>query len=137
MRIQARPTPPQMAPASDRPPCGTAGLAFAGFCSRCGRERLPAARFCIACGFQFTGPGPPLEVAQELTPVNAYPIRYRVRDDPRRQRALTVFRLVIAVPHLIGWVLVLPLSLVLAVLSWPFMLVTGRLPAPCHRLQAA
>jgi hypothetical protein len=104
---------------------------------RCGRERLPAARFCIGCGLQFTDPPAPLEVAHELTPDSAYPIRYRMRDDPRRSRALAVFRLVIAVPHLTGWVLVLPVSVVVAVISWPIVLVAGRLPAPIHRLQAA
>jgi Domain of unknown function (DUF4389) len=111
--------------------------AFARFCSRCGRERLPAARFCIACGFRFTDPGPTLEVARELTPDHAYPIRYRVGDDPRRQRALTLFRPLIAVPHLIGWALVFPLSTAVSVISWPVVLVTGRVPAPFHRLQAA
>jgi hypothetical protein len=110
---------------------------IARFCSRCGRERLPGARFCIACGFRFTDPGPPLAVAQELAPDHAYPIRYRVRDDPRRQRVLTIFRLVIAVPHLVGWALVFPLSLVVSVISWPIVLAIGRVPAPFHRLQAA
>ena len=80
---------------------------------------------------------PPLEVAHELTPESAYPIRYHVRDDLRRSRALAVFRLVIAVPHLIGWILAVPMSTVVAVISWPIALVAGRVPAPFHRLQAA
>jgi uncharacterized protein DUF4389 len=115
----------------------TPAPAFARFCSRCGRERLSAARFCIACGFEFADRSAPLEVAHELTPDYAYPIRYVVRDDPRRQRVLTVLRLVLAVPHLIGWVLVFPLSLVVAAVSWPIVLVTGRVPGSFHRLQVA
>ncbi len=61
-----------------------------------------------------------------------------VRDDPRRQRVLTGLRLVLVVPHLFGWVLlVFSVSLVVAVISWPIVLLTGRLPGGIHRLQVA
>ncbi len=109
----------------------------ARFCTRCGRERLAAARFCVGCGLGFPDPPPPLELAVEPVPQHPYPVGCRVGYQPQRLRALTIFRLVLALPHLGVWLLLMPLSLAVSLLTWPVVLVLGRLPASAHRFQAA
>ena len=109
----------------------------ARFCIRCGRERLTAARFCVGCGLGFPDPPPLLELAVELGPQHPYPVGYRVEYQPQRMRVLTIFRLVLALPHVAVWLLLMPLSLVVSLLSWPVVLVLGRLPTGIHRFQTA
>src|SRR5262249_27895661 len=52
-------------------------------------------------------------------------------------RASTAFRLILAVPHIVGWVVIAVLSLAAAVAGWLLALYLGRQPAPLHRFQAA
>jgi hypothetical protein len=84
---------------------------------RCGRERLPAARFCIGCGLEFADSAAPLEVAHELTPESAYPIRYRVPASPPRSRATNWTRLILAFPFHVGQLAVVIVALVVSAYS--------------------
>ena len=111
--------------------------AFARYCIRCGRERLPGARFCVACGLAFADPAAPQPTAVEPSPVRPYPIRCQIPFEARRLRVLTVVRIVLVLPHLIGWALVIPVSIAVSLLSWLSALAIGRVPDPLHRVQAA
>ena len=114
----------------------------ARFCTACGRERLGAARFCVGCGRAFADAGPPpadpvpLPVEEEQ-PARPYPVVYRAAYVEHPSRASTIFRLVLAVPHLVVWLLMAVVSTALAVVGWAAVLLLGRLPAPIHRFQAA
>ena len=109
----------------------------ARFCQRCGRERLAGARFCVGCGFEFDTSPAPLSCRRSSPtrcPRLPYPIVLRLEQEPRQIRASVIFRLVLALPHLIVWLVLAVLSLLVAVLSWPLALALGRLPAPLHRV---
>jgi Domain of unknown function (DUF4389) len=115
----------------------------ARFCTACGRERIPGARFCTGCGREFADAGAlamplaDLPVADEQGPSQPYPVVYRADYQAAQHRVATIFRLVLAVPHIIMWALILVPSLALAVLGWSAALVIGRLPGPIRRFQVA
>ena len=119
-------------------------IAPARFCTRCGRARLERARFCVGCGHAFDDAallpqGSPvlLEVEHEIRPASPYPVAYSVQRSGQVSRASTVFRLVLALPHIVGWLVITAVSLLVAVVGWIAALVLGRQPAPLHRFQAA
>jgi hypothetical protein len=115
------------------------------------RGRMPrglrdAAAYSISYGAQFwayalllTDRYPnsdPMAALAEL-PVRDDPIRLELDDELRRSRLTVLFRLLLAIPHLIWltlWgVVVLPAALV----SWFATLFTGRSPAALHRFLVA
>jgi hypothetical protein len=69
------------------------------------------------------------------TPVNEleeHPVRLVVDDDLRRNRLTVFFRLILAVPHYIWYVLWSIAAFVVAILNWFATLVTGRPPRAFH-----
>ena len=65
-----------------------------------------------------------------------HPVRLVVRDDLDRSRLTVLFRLLLAIPHLI-WLSIYALGAALfAVVTWLFVLVLGRVPKPLHRFLA-
>jgi hypothetical protein len=71
----------------------------------------------------------------EATP--EHPIRVSVDDDLRRSRLTVVFRLLLALPHLVWLVLWWLAAVVAAVASWFVTVARGRSPEPLHRFLAA
>jgi hypothetical protein len=64
----------------------------------------------------------------------AHPVRLVVEDDYRRSRLTVFFRLLLAIPHLI-WFLLWTLLIVLAsILNWLISIFTGKPPRALHRL---
>jgi Domain of unknown function (DUF4389) len=119
-------------------------MAPARFCTNCGRPRLGGARFCVGCGREFdvaAVPGVPLPeqflVEEDDEPTRPYPVVYRAACVEHPSRAGTIFRLVLAIPHLVVWPLLAVVSTVLSVVGWLAVLVLGRLPRPIHRFQSA
>jgi hypothetical protein len=69
--------------------------------------------------------------------VDGHPIVLTVDDDLRRSRLTVLFRLLLAIPHLV-WILLWSVAvLVAAVAGWLVALVTARLPRGLHRFFAA
>src|SRR5204862_6771505 len=111
----------------------------ARFWIHCGRERLAGARFCAGCGWEFdTLAAPPVPVPAELLglppaepellPAVPYPIEFRLAEQPAQRRATVIFRLILALPHLLGWLVLAVFSTALAVIGWPLVVALGRLP---------
>jgi Domain of unknown function (DUF4389) len=68
---------------------------------------------------------------------SAHPIRLVVSDDLQRSRLTVLFRLVLAIPHLI-WALLWTIVVVAAVIAnWFATLLAGRSPGALHRFLAA
>lgn len=65
------------------------------------------------------------------------PIRLELDDDLRRSRLTVFFRLLLAIPHFIWFVLWTVAVLVVSVIGWVAALLLGRLPASLHRFLAA
>ena len=66
-----------------------------------------------------------------------HPVRLRVEDDLRRSRFTVLFRLLLALPHLVwltGWSL---LAYLAAIVNWFVALIGGRSWRPLHRFLAA
>jgi hypothetical protein len=119
-------------------------IAPARFCTNCGRPRLGGARFCVGCGREFDTAGSPSAappeqflVEEAAEPARPYPVVYRASYVEHPSRAATIFRLVLALPHLVVWPLLAVVSIVLSVVGWFAVLALGRLPGPIHRFQAA
>jgi Domain of unknown function (DUF4389) len=66
-----------------------------------------------------------------------HPIRLVVEDDLIRSRVTVFFRLILAIPHFIWFILWTIAVLFVAILSWFIVLVTARLPAGLHGFLAA
>jgi hypothetical protein len=76
----------------------------------------------------------PRESIASVAPTPAgHPVSVTVDDGLRRARLLVLFRLLLAIPHLIWLVLWSLVSVLVAVLTWVCMLVTGSPPHPFHR----
>jgi hypothetical protein len=67
----------------------------------------------------------------------AHPVRMVVTDDLRRSRMLVLFRLPIAIPHIVWVILWTVLVLPVGLLNWLSALVIGRSPRPFHRFLSA
>jgi Domain of unknown function (DUF4389) len=63
-----------------------------------------------------------------------HPVVLEITDDRHRNRLTVFFRLLLAIPHLIWWVLWSMLVLLLAIVGWIYALCTARLPESFHRL---
>lgn len=66
-----------------------------------------------------------------------HPVRLTVHDDLHRWRLTVLFRIFLAIPHIIWFVLWSVLTLVLAIVAWIWALITGRLPGELHRFFCA
>ena len=69
--------------------------------------------------------------------VGLHPVTLIVEDDLRRSRLTVCFRLLLAIPHFIWYVLWSIAVLVTVVVGWVIALVTGRLPDGLHRFFCA
>ena len=67
----------------------------------------------------------------------AHPVSLSVTGDLRRSRMLVLFRLPVAIPHIVWYVLWTIVALVVIVLNWLCALAIGRPPQPFHRFLSA
>jgi hypothetical protein len=69
--------------------------------------------------------------------MDAHPVRLVVKDDLERSRVTVLFRLILAIPHLI-WISLWTIAVILAVIvNWFVTLATGRPSTPLHRFTSA
>ena len=66
-----------------------------------------------------------------------HPIRVVVQDDQRRSRLTVFFRLLLAIPHFIWFVLWSIVVFFVAILSWFITLIAGACRRPLHNFSAA
>jgi len=98
----------------------------------------------VGCGREFdvaavpgATPPEPFLVEEDSEPARPYPVSYRAAYVEYPSRAGTIFRLLLALPHLVVWPLLAVVSTALSVVGWLSVLALGRLPGPIHRFQAA
>jgi hypothetical protein len=70
-------------------------------------------------------------------PAREDPVAIAAADDGRRSRLTVLFRLPLAVPHLVWLALWSLLSLIAVIVSWTATLALGRTPLPLHRFLSA
>ena len=97
-------------------------------------SQLSAYVFLITDRYPYSGPN---AFAQPREANELHPVRMSVADDLRRSRLLVFFRLPIAVPHILWWLLWTVLSLAVSLLNWICALAIGRPPQPFHRFLSA
>lgn len=76
-------------------------------------------------------------LAEPYAELPAHPVRISVPDDLGRPRLIVLFRLLLAIPHVLWialWGAAIPFA---ALAAWVAALVTGRVPLPLHRFLAA
>lgn len=76
-------------------------------------------------------------LAEPYAKLPDHPVRLVVRDDLERPRLTVFFRLFLAIPHVLWWMLWAALVVLAAVVAWVAALVTGRVPSALHRFLAA
>jgi hypothetical protein len=96
--------------------------------------QLSAYLFLVTDRYPYSGPNAFVSERQEEEP---HPVRMTVTDDLRRSRLLALFRLPLAIPHLVGLLLWALLVLPTVLLTWICALVIGRAPRPFHRFVSA
>jgi hypothetical protein len=69
--------------------------------------------------------------------VSAHPIRLTIADDLGRSRLTVFFRLLLAIPHLVWFLLWSVAAVVAAIVNWFATLITGRPPLALHRFLGA
>jgi hypothetical protein len=69
--------------------------------------------------------------------VSAHPIRLAIADDLGRSRLTVFFRLLLAIPHLVWFLLWSVAAVVAAIVNWFATLITGRPPLALHRFLGA
>jgi hypothetical protein len=69
--------------------------------------------------------------------VAAHPIRLIVEDDLKRSRLTVLFRLLLAIPHYVWFILWSIASIVVAIVNWFATLILGRSPGWAHGFLAA
>lgn len=77
------------------------------------------------------------KVAEPYADLPEHPIRIVVTDDLGRPRLTVLFRLLLAIPHLVWVTLWSVASIVCVIAAWFAALVTGRVPPVLHRFLAA
>jgi hypothetical protein len=65
-----------------------------------------------------------------------HPIRLLLTDDLERRRVTVVFRLILAIPHLVWFAILTIIALLLAIVSWLVTLIAARTPEGLHRFLA-
>jgi Domain of unknown function (DUF4389) len=76
-------------------------------------------------------------LAEPYAHLPEHPVRVVVTDDLERPRLTVLFRLFLAIPHLV-WILLWSIAVFFVVfVAWLAALVTGRVPDPLHRFLAA
>jgi hypothetical protein len=96
--------------------------------------QLSAYLFLVTDRYPYSGPNAFVSERQEEEP---HPVRMTVTDDLRRSRLLALFRLPLAIPHLVWLLLWALLVLPTVLLTWICALVIGRAPRPFHRFVSA
>jgi len=77
------------------------------------------------------------ELAEPFSELPDHPIRIVVADDLERSRLTVLFRLLLAIPHLV-WITLWSIAVLFAALAaWVVALATGRVPGALHRFLAA
>jgi hypothetical protein len=76
-------------------------------------------------------------LAEPFAELPEHPVRAVVTDDLERPRLAVLFRLLLAIPHLVWLTLWSVVAVVAAIAGWVATLVTGRLPVALHRFLAA
>lgn len=69
--------------------------------------------------------------------LHEHPIRFAVEDDLYRNRLTVFFRLILAIPHLIWFILWSIVTTIVAILNWFVTLAMGRPPSAFHRFLCA
>jgi hypothetical protein len=92
--------------------------------------QLAAYLFLVTDRYPYSGPN---AFASPREDEEQHPVRVSVADDLRRSRLLTLFRLPIAIPHLVWLLLWTVPAIAAALLNWLAALVVGRAPRPFHR----
>jgi Domain of unknown function (DUF4389) len=95
--------------------------------------QLAAYLFLLTDRYPYSGPN---AFAPPRDDETMHPVRVSVTDDLRRSRLLALFRLPLAIPHLLWLLLWTIAALVAALLNWVCALVIGRPPRPFHRFLA-
>jgi hypothetical protein len=128
-----------------------ATVAFLGWFAALVRARMPEGlrdlgTYAIGYGAQTTGyvllltdryPDSSPARVRPAQALPAHPVRLSLADELRRSRFVTLFRLLLAFPHLV-WVSLWSVPATVAVvIGWVATLVTGRLPQALHRFLAA
>jgi hypothetical protein len=76
-------------------------------------------------------------LAQPYSDLPEHPVRIVVDDDLARPRLTVLFRLFLALPHIV-WIILWSIAVFFAAFAgWVLALILGRLPAPLHRFLAA
>jgi hypothetical protein len=92
--------------------------------------QLAAYFFLLTDRYPYSGPNafvPPREDAP------SHPVRVTVTDDLRRSRLLVLFRLPLAIPHIVWSILWTIVAAVVGLLTWLCAIVIGRPPQAFHR----
>lgn len=76
-------------------------------------------------------------LAEPYSQLPDHPVRLVVSDDLERPRLTVLFRLFLAIPHVVWWMLWGALVVLVALVAWICALVVGRVPDPLHRFLAA
>lgn len=77
------------------------------------------------------------KLAERYARLPEHPIRMVVEDDLERPRLTVLFRLFLALPHFVWWILWATAVFFVAFVAWIAALVTGRVPDSLHRFLAA
>jgi Domain of unknown function (DUF4389) len=77
------------------------------------------------------------ELAEGYAGLPPHPVRLVLDDELRRSRLTVLFRLLLAVPHIVWFLLWLVAASVAAIVAWVAALATGRVPGSLHRFLAA
>jgi hypothetical protein len=86
--------------------------------------------FLLTDRYPYSGPNAFVGAREEE---EQHAVRLAVTDDLRRSRLLVLFRLPIAIPHIVWALLWSVLAAIVGLLNWLCALVIGRAPRPFHR----
>jgi hypothetical protein len=97
-------------------------------------SQLSAYFFLLTDRYPYSGPNAFALPREDDQP---HPVRVSVADDLRRSRLLVLFRLPIAIPHIVWVMLWTVVVFIVLLLNWLCALVIGRSPRPFHRFLSA
>jgi uncharacterized protein DUF4389 len=89
--------------------------------------------FLITDRYPFAGPSEFVSRMPAEPAIEPHPVSMPVTDELRRSRLLVLFRLPLAIPHLVWLVLWSLVALVTSILMWICAVAIGRPPRPFHR----